>query len=179
MKRLANAQVPVIGFAACSGTGKTTLLERIIPLLKGAGLNVGLIKHSHHSFEIDQPEKDSFRLRRSGANPVMLTSSKRRAVMTEINEPREPELDEELKYFDQSGLDLILVEGFKKEEFPKIELNRRKLGHPLMFPSDHSIIALATDIPLLHEPPIPWLDLNEPTMIADFIRLDFMRNATF
>lgn len=177
MKRLANARVPVLGFAACSGTGKTTLLEQLIPLLKDGGISVGLIKHSHHSFEIDKPEKDSFRLRRSGANPVMLTSSSRRAIMTEFEDSREPVLDDELGYFDQTGLDLILVEGFKKEQFAKIELNRPSLGHPFMFPFDHSIIALATDEPLARELPIPWLDLNEPMKIADFIRLDFMSNA--
>lgn len=165
---------PVLGFAASSGTGKTTLLKILIPLLKRAGLKVAAIKHSHHSFDVDHPGKDSFELRAAGATPVMVTSSKRRAVITEHETPREPSLAEELAHLDGSGLDLILVEGFKHERYPKIELHRPALGKPLLFPEDDSIIALATDGPETCDPlPIPRLDLNDPRQIADFI-LDWL-----
>ena len=113
-----HAHIPMLGFAAFSGTGKTTLLTQIIPILKHHGLRIGLIKHSHHNFQIDQPGKDSFRLRAAGASPVMLVSTHRRAIITEITPVQEPRLDDQLKLFDQSELDLILVEGFKAERFP-------------------------------------------------------------
>jgi molybdopterin-guanine dinucleotide biosynthesis protein B len=177
MPRLPNARVPLLGFAAFSGTGKTTLLTRLIPLLDGAGLRIGLIKHSHHAFEIDYPGKDSYELRKAGASPVMLSSSHRRAIMTEHREIREPSLDEELRHFDQTVVDFILVEGFKRERFPKIELHRPALGRPLLFPEDDSIIAIAADAPLPVEPAIPRLDLNDPVQIARFILQDFLPHA--
>lgn len=164
-----HAKVPIIGFAAASGTGKTTLLTALIPVLKSQGLRVGLIKHSHHSFQIDQPGKDSFRLREAGASPVMLISSSRRAIITEIAPEQEPRLDDELKRFDQSELDLVLVEGFKTEKFPKIELHRAVLKQPLLYPDDPSIIAIATDSELITPYYLPQLDLNQPKIIADFI----------
>lgn len=169
-----NARVPVLGFAAFSGTGKTTLLIRLIPLLKSGGLRIGLIKKSHHRFEIDHPGKDSYELRMAGASPVMLTSSHRRAIITEHEHIHERRLDEELAHFDQTGLDLVLVEGFKQERFPKIELHRPSLGKPLLFPEDDSIIALATDIELSGRPNIPVLDLNRPETVARFILTEFL-----
>jgi molybdopterin-guanine dinucleotide biosynthesis protein B len=178
MLSLPNAQVPLLGFAAFSGTGKTTLLKKLIPLLTARGLHAGLIKHSHHAFEIDHPGKDSYELRRAGASPVMLSSSHRRAIMTEHRTIREPTLNGELAYFDQTGLDLILVEGFKRERFPKIELHRPALGKRLLFPTDETIIALATDAAPAVEPTIPWLDLNDPERIARFILEDFLAHAT-
>jgi len=159
----------VLGFAAFSGTGKTTLLKQLIPLLKDQGLRVGLIKQSHHDVDIDQPGKDSHVLRLAGASPVMLCSPFRRAVITEHGERRERSLAEELAYFDQASVDLILVEGFKQERFPKIELHRPALGLPLLFPDDPAIIAIAADGPLPAEAPIPRFDLNAPRPIADFI----------
>lgn len=160
---------PVLGFAAWSGTGKTTLLTRLIPLLKGRGLNVGLIKKSHHDFEIDHPGKDSYELRMAGASPVMLSSSHRRAVITEHAEIRERSLAEELAHLDTTGLDLVLVEGYKQEKFPKIELHRPALGKPLLFLNDDTIVAIACDAELPLEPGIPRLDLNQPEAIATFI----------
>ncbi len=164
-----NARVPILGFAAYSGTGKTTLLTKLIPLLKKAGLKTGIIKHSHHNFEIDQPGKDSFRLRNAGATPVMLVSAYRRAMITEFENTTEPKLDEQLKAFDQSSINLILVEGFKAENFPKIELHRPSLKKPLIFPNDSSIIAIATDQPIEIPAYLDLLDINNPHKIADYI----------
>jgi len=169
-----NAQIPILGFAAFSGTGKTTLLTQLIPLLKNKGLRIGIIKHSHHNFEIDQPGKDSFRLRAAGAESVMLASKHRRAIITEISPEQEPRLDDQLKQFDQSELNLILVEGFKAERFPKIELHRAALGKPLLYPQDPDIIAIASDSPLQTQDYLTLLDLNRPDLIAAFILNDFM-----
>ncbi|WP_411728180.1 molybdopterin-guanine dinucleotide biosynthesis protein B [Methyloglobulus sp.] len=168
-----NAKVPIIGFAAFSGTGKTTLLTQLIPILKQQGLRIGLIKHSHHNFQIDQPSKDSFRLREAGASPVMLVSTHRRAIITEFQPAREPMLDEQLLTFDQSELDLILVEGFKAAHFPKIELHRPSLNNPLLYPNDPDIIAIATDYPLATPQSLVQLDLNQPELIAKFIIQQF------
>ena len=170
-----HALIPVLGFAAVSGTGKTTLLTQIIPILKHHGLRIGLIKHSHHNFQIDQPGKDSFRLRAAGASPVMLVSTHRRAIITEITPQQEPRLDDQLKLFDQSELDLILVEGFKAERFPKIELHRPSMNKPLLYPNDPDIIAIATDGVLKTPDALTQLDINQPEMIAAFILNQFMR----
>ena len=169
-----HAHVPLLGFAAASGTGKTTLIEQLIPILKQQGIRVGLIKHSHHNFQIDQPGKDSFRLRAAGASPVMLVSTHRRAIITEIEPTREPSLDDELKLFDQSLVDLVLVEGFKAEPFPKIELHRPSLKQPLLYPTDPDIIAIASDELLELPEHLPNLDINQPEMIVDFILKRFM-----
>lgn len=169
-----NAQVPILGFAAFSGTGKTTLLTQIIPLLKLHGLRIGLIKHSHHSFQIDQPGKDSFRLREAGASPVMLVSSHRRAIITEYEVAREPALADELLLLPQSELDLILVEGFKATAFPKIELHRPSLNKPLLYPNDPNIIAIASDFAIDTPPGLVQLDLNQPDQITNFITQQFM-----
>jgi molybdopterin-guanine dinucleotide biosynthesis protein B len=166
---LYNAHIPLLGFVATSGTGKTTLLTHVIPLLKNHGLRVGLIKHSHHDFDIDQPNKDSFRLRMAGASPVMLVSKYRRAIITELTALQEPCLDEQLKLFDQTELDLILIEGFKAEMFPKIELHRHALGQALLYSTDPQIIAIATDTPLSTPDYLTQLDLNNPELIANFI----------
>jgi molybdopterin-guanine dinucleotide biosynthesis protein B len=169
-----HAHVPLVGFAAFSGTGKTTLLTRIIPLLKHQGLRIGLIKHSHHNFQIDQPGKDSFRLREAGATPVMLVSMHRRAIITEIKPEQEPRLDDQLKLFDQTELDLILVEGFKAEPFPKIELHRPALNKPLLYPCDTNIIAIASDVALQTPDTLTQLDINQPEMITAFILKQFV-----
>ncbi len=164
-----NARIPVLGFAAFSGTGKTTLLTRLIPLLKHRGLCLGLIKHSHHNFEIDQPGKDSHRLRTAGADTVLLVSRQRRAIITEFASPGEPRLDEQLRQLDQSALDLILVEGFKSENFPKIEIHRPALHKPLLYPHDPSVIAIASDQQLDLPVHLTALDLNQPDNIAEFV----------
>lgn len=171
-----NAQIPILGFVAASGTGKTTLLARLIPILKKNGLRVGLIKHSHHDFEIDQAGKDSFRLRKAGASPVMLVSRYRRAMITEFTQENEPRLADQLKQFDQSELDLILVEGFRAEQFPKIEVHRASLEKPLLYPEDPNIIAIATDSALETPTYLKQLELNQPEMIAAFIQNHVMKN---
>lgn len=171
-----HAQVPILGFAAFSGMGKTTLISQLLPILKQNGLRIGLIKHSHHNFEIDKPGKDSHRLRKAGASPVMLVSRHRRAVITEFNQPIEPKLDDQLKAFDQTDLDLIIIEGFKAETFPKIELNRPSVNKPLLFPNDPSIIAIASDEPIAGTNHLTTLDINDPGMIASFILTEFMSN---
>ena len=176
-RNLPNARVPLLGFAALSGTGKTTLLKQLIPLLKMEGIRVGLIKHAHHEADIDQPGKDSHALRMAGASPVMLSTSKRRAIIMEHESPRDPVLDEELRYLDQSALDLLLVEGFKHEGFPKIELHRSSLGHALIYPRDKHVIAIAVDEVLDPPPPIPCFDINQPRQLMDFILTRFLPDA--
>ena len=172
-----NAHIPIVGFAAASGTGKTTLLTQLIPLLKQRGLRIGLIKHSHHNFEIDQPGKDSFRLREAGASPVLLVSSHRRAMITEITPTTEPRLCDELKWFEHSCLDLILVEGFKTEHFPKIELHRAELNQALYAPHDPDIIAVASDSPLDLPSYLAHLNLNAPAQIVEFV-LTWLSSST-
>ncbi len=164
-----NASIPILGFAAFSGAGKTTLLTQLIPLLKAKGLGVGLIKHSHHNFEIDKPGKDSYRLRQAGASPVMLVSGHRRAIITEFEPSKPLNLAEQLQAFDQSRIDLILIEGFKSEQFPKIEVYRAQLQKPLLYPDDPCIIAVASDVPLVLPKNLQGLDLNKPEQITDFI----------
>ncbi len=163
----------VLGFVAKSGTGKTTLISRLIPILNERGFKVGLIKHSHHDFETDQPGKDSYRLRKAGASPVVLVSKHRRAVITELSSG-EPTLDEQLHCFANTAIDLILVEGFKHEVFPKIELHRKELGNRLMHLRDKAIIAVASDTKI--ETNLPCLDINKPEQVADYIIHQFMKN---
>jgi len=158
---------PVLGFAAYSGTGKTTLLTRLLPLLAARQLRIGIIKHSHHDFEIDREGKDSYRLRKAGAVQTLIASPYRTALIEERQPPREPRLDELLARLDRDTLDLVLVEGFRHESFPKIELHRCATGKPFLYPNDPSIIALASDGTAdIH---LPLLDLNRPEQIAEFI----------
>ncbi len=160
---------PILGFVAFSGTGKTTLLEQLIPLMRERGVRIALLKHAHHDFDIDKPGKDSYRLRQAGASQVMVASAHRWALITEQSkEQDEPQLRELLSHLDPDQFDLLLVEGFKHEHYPKVELWREVLGKPLLYPNDSHIIAIACDIP----PPqasIPVLDINRPETIGEFI----------
>ncbi len=158
----------ILGFAAFSGTGKTSLLKQLIPLLKNRGLRIGVIKHSHHDFEIDYPGKDSHSLRSAGASPVLIVSPYRCAIITEFEEPQDIHLPDQLRLLTTENLDLILVEGFRHEAFSKIELHRSSLGKPLLYPNDPNIIAIASDQPLT-KCGLPCLDLNNPAAIAEFI----------
>lgn len=162
-------ELPVVGFAAYSGTGKTTLLVSLLRLFTAQGLRVGIVKHAHHTFEIDYPGKDSYELRQAGASQVLVGSRQRWALMADMREPSSDALAFHLNHLDRSSLDLVLVEGFKPESIPKIELHRPSLGKPLLFPGDPDIIAVATDAPLAEMPHIPVFDLNAPQAIADFI----------
>ena len=160
---------PILGFVAYSGTGKTTLLEQLIPLLREHGIRVALLKHAHHDFDIDIPGKDSYRLRQAGATQVMVASKRRWALITEHHQVSdEPHLAELLVHLDPEQFDLLLVEGFKHEAYPKIELHRSVLGKPALYPNDPHIIALACDTP---EPQatIPILDINQVDAISNFI----------
>jgi len=172
-RTLSHAQVPVVGFVAFSGTGKTTLLTRLIPLLRARGVRLAAVKHSHHSFDIDTPGKDSYVLRKAGVQQMLVASQRRWALMVENDDPqREPVLNELIGHFDQAAIDLILVEGFKHESFAKIELHRPELGHPLLYPDDADIIAFASTAARAMSDtarPLPYLDLNRPREIADFL----------
>lgn len=163
--------IPVLGFAAWSGTGKTTLLKQLLPSLKKRGLRVGCIKHAHHQFDVDTPGKDSYELRHAGASQMLIASEKRWALMVEKPQTEIPSLENLLGHLDTGQLDLILVEGFKSEVFPKIELFRPKLGKPLQYMDDASIIAIATDQPtgLPDDVQIPVLDINDINAIESFV----------
>jgi molybdopterin-guanine dinucleotide biosynthesis protein MobB len=161
-------KLPTLGIAAFSGTGKTRLLVKLIPLLKTSGLRLGVIKHAHHNVEVDHPGKDSYLLRKAGAGRVLLASSRRWALMVEEAD-KEPDLDTLLKRLDPTQLDLVLVEGFRHLRFPKIELHRPALGKPLLFPDDPTVIAFATDAVVPPATRVPLLDINDAPMIRDFI----------
>lgn len=164
-----NAHLPIVGFAAYSGTGKTTLLKKLLPILRSRGVRVGMVKHAHHTFDVDQPGKDSYELRKAGAAQMLIASRSRWALMVERQREKEPLLDEVLLELDQAALDLILVEGFKQEPFPKIELLRAGLKGKPFFPNDDNIVAIATDDPSGLDTDLPILDLNRADEIADFI----------
>lgn len=167
-------KLPLLGFAAYSGVGKTTLLTQLLPLLRDRGIQIGIIKHAHHDFDIDTPGKDSYELRKAGAKQVMIASSRRLALLTETPMQSEADLFTLIEHFDHSRLDLILVEGFRHVAFRKIELHRPQLQHPLLCVQDPHIIAIATDARLNVSLPLPLLDLNDPPQIADFIQSEIL-----
>jgi len=171
-----NIRIPVLGFAAYSGTGKTTLLVKLLPLLAARGLRVGVIKHAHHDFDIDKPGKDSYELRKAGAGQMLVASSRRWALMVEKPDESEPQLDDLLSRLDQAALDLILVEGFKRETFPKIWLYRAEARHPAAYADYPSVVAVAADGPLPEIASVPVLDMNNPEQIADFV-CDYVEQA--
>jgi molybdopterin-guanine dinucleotide biosynthesis protein B len=155
----------VFGFAGYSGSGKTTLIEQLIPRLRQAGLKVSLIKHAHHSFDVDQPGKDSYRHREAGASEVMVTSVQRWVLMHELRGEPEPTLQEQLKRM--SPCDLILVEGYKREAIPKLEIHRRGQSEALLYLQDANIVAIASDEPVPAS--LPVLDLNDYEAVTAFI----------
>ena len=153
------------GFAGWSGSGKTTLIEQLIPRFVQQGLRVSLIKHAHHTFDVDQPGKDSYRHRHAGCSEVLVSSSKRWALMHELRGAAEPGLQEQLKHL--SPCDLVLVEGYKAEPIPKIEVHRSAGHTPLLHPEDSHVVAVATDEPL--NTLLPQLDIDDPEDVARFI----------
>lgn len=175
---LIKTNCPLLGFAAYSGTGKTTLLSQVLPLLKSRGIRIAVVKHAHHSFNIDHPGKDSHTLRHAGATQMLIASKKRWALMVETGEEKdEPRLQDLLSQLDQSQLDLILVEGFKDESFPKIELHRPSLNKPFLHTADKNIIALATDNKVISDTKISLLDINNINQISEFI-IKYMQHNT-
>jgi len=156
--------VKLFGIAGWSGSGKTTLLVRLIPELVRRGLKVSTVKHAHHAFDVDRPGKDSFRHREAGASEVLVASAARWALMHEHRGGAEPELEELLPRL--SPVDLVLVEGFKRRGHPKLEVHRPALGKPLLAPEDPSIVAIASDAPLVGLA-VPRLHLDDVGAIAD------------
>jgi len=171
---LTNAHKPIVGLAAYSGVGKTTLLKKLIPLLIDSGIRLALVKHAHHDFDIDKPGKDSYELRKAGAYQLLITSAKRRALMIDNTVEQDPVLDDELAYLQQDDVDLILVEGFRHEAFPKLELFRSAAGKDPLYVEDKNIIAIATDGELPLQTELPVLDINQPESIVEFIRSEFL-----
>ncbi|MFK8066641.1 MAG: molybdenum cofactor guanylyltransferase MobA [Gammaproteobacteria bacterium] len=162
--------LPIIGFAAHSGTGKTTLLKKLIANLKEKQLRIGLVKHAHHGFEVDIPGKDSYELRKAGASQVIVGSQKRWAHMVETPEnTANPTLASLINHFDHKTLDLILIEGFKLETIPKIEVFRPSLGKERLSKTKTGFIAIACDEPLEDDVQLPILDLNNTEQIASFV----------
>ena len=166
---MSSVDPPILGFAAYSGTGKTTLLTRVIPLLREQGLQVALVKHAHHDFEPDRPGKDSYELRKAGAGQVLVASYKLWALFREDGDEDEPVLADLVQHLDRRNLDLILVEGFKHEDIPKIELHRPVMGLGPIYPTDPNIIAIATDGEISQPTELTVLDLNNPKAVAGFI----------
>ena len=156
----------VLGLAGWSGSGKTTLIDRLLPELVGRGLTVSTIKHAHHSFDIDQPGKDSHRHREAGATEVLVTSARRWALMRELREKTEPTIEELLARM--TPVDLLIVEGFKADAHDKLEVFRRSIGKPLQCVDDPHIVAVASDGPV-PESAVPVLDLDHTAAIADFV----------
>ncbi len=155
----------VMGFAGWSGSGKTTLVEQVIAALSARGLVVSLVKHAHHSFDIDHAGKDSWRHRQAGCREVMVSSDQRWSLTRELRGAPEATLDELLAHL--GPCDLVLVEGFKRAAIPKIEVWRSVVAEPLLHPDDPRIVALATDTRV--ESALPQLDINDPEGVADFI----------
>lgn len=158
----------VLAISAWSGTGKTTLLKKLIPALCARGIRPGLIKHTHHNMDVDKPGKDSYELRKAGAAQTMVASNQRWALMTETPDEAPLDLAYLVSRMDHSTLDLVLVEGFKHEAAPKILLFRSDAGHNISeLTLDEHVIAVASDVALDIE--VPVLDLNDEDGIAEFI----------
>ena len=161
--------VPLLGFIAPSGTGKTTLLTAVIPLLSAAGLRVGCIKHTHHSFDIDRPGKDSYLLRQAGTLQMLIGGRDRWALIVEADTENEPPLTEMIGRMQLDTLDLVLVEGFKLASLPKIEIHRTELDESVRCDEDDTIIALATNQTPPPDVSVPVLNLDDAQDVARFI----------
>lgn len=155
----------LIGLAGWSGSGKTSLLAKLIPSLVAKGQRVSTIKHAHHEFDIDQPGKDSWVHRQAGATEVLVASARRFALMHELRDESEPTLPELLARL--APVDIVLIEGFKRDLHPKIEIHRPETGQPLLQPDDPWIVAVAS--PSRVSAAVPWLPLDDIEAIADFI----------
>jgi molybdopterin-guanine dinucleotide biosynthesis protein B len=162
--------VKVVGFAGYSGSGKTSLIEQLIPMLRLRGLRVSVVKHAHHRFDIDQPGKDTWRHRQAGAVEVVAVSSQRLVLMREFETPGEVKVHQALAALD-AGVDWVLVEGFKHANLSKLEVWRHAAGKPVCYPDDPFVAGIITDSPdLLPEPTArPVLDLNDPDSVAEWL----------
>jgi len=156
----------IFGIAGWSGSGKTSLMVRLLPELIALGLRVSTMKHAHHAFDVDQPGKDSYNHRAAGATEVLVTSANRWALMHENRGDQEPSIEELVGHM--TAVDLLLIEGFKRSPHPKLEVFRRATGKPLIALEDRHIVAVACDEPV-PEVDLPVLDLNRPDLIARFI----------
>ena len=154
----------MIGLAGWSGSGKTTLITKVLPVLIRRGLKISTLKHAHHGFDLDQPGKDSFMHRAAGASEVMISSAKRWAVLHELRDEPEWNMPTLLKKI--APVDLVLVEGYKRESFPKIEIYRVANGKPLLYGEDKFIVAVASDT-RLPDVKLPVIDLNDIDAVAD------------
>jgi molybdopterin-guanine dinucleotide biosynthesis protein MobB len=165
--------VKVVSFVAKSGTGKTTLLEKVIACLKERGYRVGVIKHDAHRFDIDHPGKDSYRLTEAGADTMLISSPEKLALIKQ--HACSPPIEKLIStYF--CDVDIVLTEGFKKSTMPKIELHRKERSSELLcrgVENDPALIAVATDEPL--DLDVPVLDLNNPLQVTEFIEERFLR----
>lgn len=159
----------LLGVVGWSGSGKTTLLEFLVARLSAGGMRVNVVKHSHHDVQLEPPHKDSARLRLAGAAQVTLASPYRIAVMRELRGAPEPPLAELLASLSPAGL--TLVEGYKWEAFPKLEVYRPALGQPPIYPGDENVAAVASDVPRPAGVParVAWLDLNSPEAVLDWL----------
>lgn len=156
----------IIGLAGWSGSGKTTLIKKLIPRLIGRGVKVSTLKHAHHGFDLDQPGKDSFFHRAAGATEVIISSAKRWAILHELR--KEAEWDLPALVAKMSPVDLVLVEGFKRDAFPKLEIHRAANDKPLIYPEDPHIVAIASDV-ALPQAKIPVIDLDDVDSIANVL----------
>ena len=166
MNTLTKGSMRIIGLAGWSGSGKTTLVTKLIPRLIARGIKVSTLKHAHHGFDLDQPGKDSFFHRAAGATEVIISSAKRWAILHELREETEWDLGALVEKM--SPVDLVLVEGFKRDKFPKLEIHRAANGKPLIHPDDPHIVAIASDI-ALPKANIPVIDLNDIEAIAELL----------
>jgi molybdopterin-guanine dinucleotide biosynthesis protein MobB len=155
----------IFGVTGYKNAGKTGLMERLVTEITGRGFSVSTLKHAHHAFDVDHPGKDSFRHREAGAHQVVLSSGKRWAMMTELRETSEPSLNELISKM--TPVDLILIEGWKRDDHAKIEAHRAETGNPLIAPNDPTIRAIASDTTLKIDRPV--FDLNDTKAIAGFI----------
>jgi molybdopterin-guanine dinucleotide biosynthesis protein B len=156
----------ILGLAGWSGSGKTTLLTKMIPRLVARGLRVSTLKHAHHAFDIDQPGKDSHSHRMAGATEVLIGSERRWALVHELRSSAEPTLADLLHKL--TPVDLVLIEGYKRERHPKLEVFRAAVGKPLLAGGDPDIVAIAADGPL-PEAGVPVVDLDDVDRIIDIV----------
>jgi len=156
----------IIGLAGWSGSGKTTLVTKLVPCMKARGLRVSTLKHAHHGFDLDKPGKDSFMHREAGATEVIISSARRWAILHELRDEEEWDMPDLIAKM--APVDLVLVEGFKRDPFPKLEVHRAANGKPLIQPEDPHIVAIAADV-ALPDAAVPVVDLDDVETIADVL----------